>query len=104
MLQTCNNIFWKDAFKTFYDKVWFSDCANYSTMPIWYNAMICNYFNNEWFTKGLVFVSDFFINKSFVNHDYLQDKIGIKFNFLDFANIKNELSKLNIFFNKSSKT
>ena len=52
-------------------------------MPIWFNSNTCNYFNKEWFTKGLTFVNDLFIDKSFVTLEYLRNVIGVKSNFLE---------------------
>ena len=107
MLEKCNNTLWKDviiAFKKSYENVWSSDNDNYNKMPIWYNNKICYYFNKEWFTKGPICVSDFFISESFITHEYLQNTIGIKCNFLEYANIENKIIKLNIFFNKYNNT
>ena len=65
-------------------------------MPIWHNTRICTYFNKEWFNKGIKFVNDLFIDESFVTIAYLQNTIGFKCIFLDYANIKSRIMKLRV--------
>ena len=64
--------------------------AIHNTMPIWYNTKICTYFNKEWFNKGIKFVSDLFFEKKFVTLEYFHKILGVKCNFLEYANIKIE--------------
>ena len=71
-------------------------------MPIWFNTMICDYFNKEWLTKGLIFVNDFFIDESFVTLEYLRNVIGVKCNFLEYKIIKNKISNLKIILNNNN--
>ena len=70
--------------------------AIHNTMPIWHNTRICAYFNKEWFNKGIKFVNDLFTDGSFVTIAYLQNTIGVKCNFLEYANIKSRIIKHNI--------
>ena len=99
LIQSCTNAFWKDvivAFQSLYNNIWSAENAIHNTMPIWHNTRICAYFNKEWFYKGIKFVNDLFTDGSFVTLAYLQNTMGVKCNFLEYANIKSRIMKLRV--------
>ena len=90
----CNNDFWKDvieACRSLYDKIWLLHSSDRSLMPLWYNTKLCNYFNKDWYNKGITCVYDLFCNGSFISIENLRQSRNVKCNFLEYESIKQKI-------------
>ena len=73
-------------------------------MPIRFNTKICNYFNKEWFGKGIIYVNDLFMNETFMSLEDLRSVKRVKCKILEYESIKKKFHPLDIYLKNNGNT
>ena len=63
-------------------------------MPLWHNTKLCNYFNKDWFSKGIICVNDLLCNSDFISLENLRQTKNVKCNFLEYETIKQKIQRI----------
>ena len=61
-------------------------------MPLWQNSKLCNYFNKDWFSKGIICVNDLLCNGNFISLENLRQCENV--NFLEYGTMKQEIQSI----------
>ena len=69
-------------------------------MPLWYNTKLYNYFNKDWFNKGITCVNDLLCNGNFISIENLRQSRNVKCNFLEYESIKQKIQNIHTFRHK----
>ena len=99
----CTNNFWKDvidACRSLYDNIWLLHSPDRSAMPQWYNTKLCNYFNKDWYNKGITCVNDLLCNGNFISIENLCQRRNVKCYFLEYESIKHKIQIIHTFRHK----